>query len=175
MTKEKIKAKEKQNTKAKDKEKNKDLEEQLSQAQKSAKDNWDKLLRAQAEIENIKKRAAKDLEKAHKFALEGFVKALLEVKDSLTMGLKITKNNDAKIEQITEGLEMTNKIFLNTMKKFGIEQVGVAGEKFNPEIHEAITMIDDAKKKSNTVAEVIQEGFTLNERTIRPAMVIVTK
>ena len=169
MTKEKTK--EKQNNKTKDK----DLQEQLLQAQKSAKENWDKLLRSQAEIENIKKRAAKDLEKAHKFALENFVKALLEVKDSLTMGLKMSQNNDAKIAQIAEGLEMTNKIFLTTMEKFGIQQIGVAGEKFNPEIHEAITMIDDAKKKSNTVAEVIQEGFTLNERTIRPAMVIVAK
>jgi len=152
-----------------------DINEQLLVAQKSAKDNWEKVLRAQAEIENIKRRAATDLENAHKYALDGFVKALLEVKDSLTMGLKLAKENKTEVKQITEGLEMTNKVFLTTMEKFGVKAIGAVGEKFNPEIHEAITMMEVPKKKSNTVVEIIQEGFTLNSRIIRPAMVIVAK
>jgi NAD+ kinase len=97
-----------------------DLQAQLAEAQQSAKDNWDKVVRAQAEMENLKRRNAKDLENAHKFALDGFVKALLEVKDSLSMGLKTAKEETATIESIIEGLEMTDKVFLSTMVKFGV-------------------------------------------------------
>ena len=91
-----------------------DLQTQLEESQKSTKDNWDKVLRAQAEMENLRRRNAKDLENAHKFALDGFVKALLEVKDSLTMGLKTARDDNASIESITEGQDMTDKVFLST-------------------------------------------------------------
>ncbi|SMN16110.1 Heat shock protein GrpE [uncultured Candidatus Thioglobus sp.] len=152
-----------------------DLETQLEAAQQSAKDNWDKLLRAQAEMENLRRRNARDLENAHKFALDGFVKALLEVKDSLTMGLKTAKDENASVESITEGLEMTDKVFLSTMEKFGVELLNPTGEKFNPEFHEAVTMIPMPDKESNSVLEVVQHGFTLNGRLVRPAMVIVVQ
>ena len=109
-----------------------DLETQLEAAQQSAKDNWDKVLRAQAEMENLKRRNAKDLENAHKFALDGFVKALLEVKDSLTMGLKTAQDENASVASITEGLEMTDKVFLSTLEKFGVKLLDPAGEAFNP-------------------------------------------
>ena len=152
-----------------------DLETQLADAQQSAKDNWDKLLRSQAEMENLKRRTSKDLENAHKFALDGFVKALLEVKDSLLMGLKLATGENASLQNTLEGLELTNKVFTSTLEKFGVETLDPKDEKFNPEFHEAITMIPMPDKESNTVLEVIQVGFTLNGRLVRPAMVIVVQ
>ena len=152
-----------------------DLESQLQEAQQSAKDNWDKLLRSQAEMENLKRRTTKDLENAHKFALDGFVKALLEVSDSLTMGIKSAKDEKATIETTTEGLELTMKVFNSTLEKFGVESIIPINEKFDPELHEAVTMVPMPEKKSNTVLEVIQTGFTLNGRLVRPALVIVVQ
>ena len=152
-----------------------DLQTQLEEAQQSAKDNWDKVLRAQAEMKNLKRRNAKDLENAHKFALDGFVKALLEVKDSLTMGLKTANEEKATIEHIIEGLEMTDKVFLSTMEKFGVEVINPTDEAFNPEFHEAVTMVPMPDKESNSVLEVVQIGFTLNGRLVRPAMVVVVQ
>ena len=156
-------------------EKSLDLEAQLTAAQQSAKDNCDKLLRSQAEMENLKRRTAKDLEKAHKYALDGFVKALLEVKDSLSIGLKSAMDKNATLEHTIEGLELTNKVFDSTLEKFGVETVDPVGESFNPELHEAVTMVPMPDKKSNTVLEVVQVGFTLNDRLVRPAMVIVVQ
>ena len=152
-----------------------DLKSQLEEAQQSAKDNWDKLLRSQAEMENLKRRTSKDLENAHKFALDGFVKALLEVNDSLSMGLKSAQDEKATLENTIEGLELTNKVFSSTLAKFGVETVNPVGEKFNPELHEAVTMVPMPGKTSNTVLEVIQTGFTLNGRLVRPALVIVVQ
>ena len=151
------------------------LQAQLKDAQKSTKDNWDKVLRAKAEMEIIKRRHTNELENAHKFAINGFVKALLEVKDSLTMGLKTAKDDNATIESITEGLKMTDKVFLSTMQKFGVEVIDPADTTFNPELHEAVTMIPMPDKEPNSVLEVLQAGFTLNGRLIRPAMVIVVQ
>ena len=152
-----------------------DLQAQLEEAQQSAKDNWDKVVRAQAEMENLKRRNAKDLENAHKFALDGFVKALLEVKDSLTMGIKTATDDNASVESITEGLEMTDKVFISTLEKFGVELLDPAGEVFNPEFHEAVTMVPMPDKESSSVLEVVQHGFTLNGRLVRPAMVVVVQ
>ncbi len=152
-----------------------DLQEQLAQAQQSAKDNWDKLLRSQAEMENLKRRNAKDVENAHKFALDGFVKALLEVKDSLSMGIKTAQEEKATVKHIVEGLEMTDKVFLSTLEKFGVEMINPEGEPFNPELHEAVTMVPMPDKNSNSVLEVVQFGFTLNNRLVRPAMVVVVQ
>ncbi len=156
-------------------EKSLDLETQLAEAQQSAKNNWDKLLRSQAEMENLKRRNAKDLEKAHKYALDAFVKALLEVKDSLSIGLKSAMDKNATLGHTIEGLELTNKVFNSTLEKFGVETVDPVGETFNPELHEAVTMVPMPDKKSNTVLEVVQIGFTLNDRLVRPAMVIVVQ
>ena len=165
-------AKETSKTKSK---KDTGLKSQLEEAQKSAKDNWEKLLRAQAEMENFKRRTAKDLENAHKYALDGFVKALLEVKDSLSLGLQTAHDKNATLENTAEGLEMTNKVFISTLEKFGVEQIDPVGERFDPEKHEAVTMIPMPDKDSNTVLEVIKVGFTLNGRLVRPAMVIVVQ
>ncbi len=153
----------------------KDLQQQLAKAQQSAKDNWDRFLRAQAEMENLKRRNAKDLENAHKFALEGFVKALLEVKDSMTIGLKTAQEDSATIEHIVEGLQMTDKVFLSTLEKFGVEIINPQNEPFNPDLHEAVTVVAMPDKPSNSILEVAQVGFTLNTRLVRPAMVVVTQ
>ena len=152
-----------------------DLESQLEEAQQSTKDNWDKLLRSQAEMENLKRRTSKDLENAHKFALDGFVKALLEVSDSLAMGIKSAKDEKATLENTTEGLELTNKVFNSTLEKFGVEAINPIDEKFNPDLHEAVTMVPMPDKESNTVLEVIQIGFNLNGRLVRPALVVVVQ
>jgi molecular chaperone GrpE len=152
-----------------------DIEAQLEAAQQSAKDNWDKVLRAQAEMENLKRRSTKDIENAHKYALDGFVKALLEVKDSLSMGLKSATDEGATIEHIVEGLEMTDKVFSSTLEKFGVKAINPVGEKFNPELHEAVTMLPMPDKESNSVLDVVQVGFTLNGRLVRPAMVVVVQ
>ena len=111
-------------------------------------------------MENLKRRNSKDLENAHKFALDGFVKALLEVSDSLSMGLKSATDEKATLENTVEGLELTNKVFNSTLEKFGVETVNPVDEKFNPELHEAVTMVPMPDKKPNTVLEVIQTGFT---------------
>lgn len=153
----------------------KDLQVQLEQAQQSAKDNWEALLRVRAEMENLKRRQSKDLENAHKFALDGFVKALLEVKDSLTMGLKTALDENADIAHIIEGLKMTDKMFLSTLEKFGVALINPENEAFNPELHEAVTMVAMPDKASNSVLEVVQVGFSLNDRLLRPAMVVVVQ
>ena len=155
--------------------KNEDLATQLLEAQQSAKDNWDKLLRSQAEMENLKRRTSKDLENAHKYALDGFVKALLEVNDSLSMGLKLAMDENATLANTIEGIELTNKVFMSTLEKFGVEAINPVDEKFNPELHEAVTMAPMPDKIPNTVLEVIQVGFTLNGRLVRPALVIVVQ
>ena len=152
-----------------------ELQAQLEAAQQSAKENWDKVLRAQAEMENLKRRNAKDLENAHKFALDGFVKALLTVKDSLSMGLKTASEENVAIEQIVEGLQMTDKVFLSTLEKFGVEMLNPQGEAFNPELHEAVTMVPSTEQPPNSILEVVQTGFTLNGRLVRPAMVVVVQ
>jgi len=152
-----------------------DIEAQLAEAQQSAKNNWDKVLRAQAEIENLKRRSSRDLENAHKYALDGFVKALLEVKDSLSMGLKSAIEEGATIEHIVKGLEMTDKVFSATLEKFGVETINPVGKKFNPKLHEAVTMIPMPDKEPNSVLDVVQVGFTLNGRLVRPAMVVVVQ
>ena len=152
-----------------------DLESQLEEAQQSTKDNWDKLLRSQAEMENLKRRTSKDLENAHKFALDSFVKALLEVSDSLAMGIKSAKDEKATLENTTEGLELPNKVFNSTLEQFGVEAINPIDEKFNPDLHEAVTMVPMPDKESNTVLEVIQIGFSLNGRLVRPALVVVVQ
>ena len=128
-----------------------------------------------ANASNLTKLDIKDLENAHKYALDGFVKALLEVRDSLSMGLKSASDENATLEDTITGLELTNKVFNSTLEKFGVETLDPKDEKFNPELHEAVTMVPMPDKDSNTVLEVIQVGFTLNGRLVRPAMVIVVQ
>jgi len=152
-----------------------ELTQQLVTAQEEAASNWDKVLRIQAEMENIKRRSQKDIENAHKFALVDFAKELLTVIDSLELGLQAATESSPEIAKIREGNELTLKQFQSVFSKFNIERVDPVGEKFNPEQHQAISMQESADVEPNTVVEVFQKGYLLNGRILRAAMVIVAK
>ncbi|WP_456069792.1 nucleotide exchange factor GrpE [Haemophilus paraphrohaemolyticus] len=132
-------------------------------------------LRAQAEIQNIRRRAEQDVEKAHKFALEKFSKELLTVVDNLERGLAALDNavTDETTQVLVDGVEMTHKEFISTLAKFGVEAVGVVGEAFNPELHQAISMQPAEGIEPNQICTVLQKGYTLQGRVLRPAMVMV--
>ncbi len=132
-------------------------------------------LRAQAEIQNIRRRSEQDVEKAHKFALEKFSKELLTVVDNLERGLDALDKSvtDETTQALVDGVEMTHKEFISTLAKFGVEAVGVVGEAFNPELHQAISMQPAEGIEPNHISVVLQKGYTLQGRVLRPAMVMV--
>ncbi|QLB19205.1 nucleotide exchange factor GrpE [Mannheimia granulomatis] len=132
-------------------------------------------LRAQAEIQNIRRRAEQDVEKAHKFALEKFSKELLTVVDNLERGLDALDKavTDETTQALVDGVEMTHKEFISTLAKFGVVSIGEVGEAFNPELHEAISMQPAEGIEANHISSVLQKGYTLQGRVIRPAMVMV--
>ena len=152
-----------------------DLNEALAEARRAAQANLDRALRAQAELENVRRRVERDLQNAHKFALERFVSELLPVKDSLERGLSASTEKGASVESIAEGAELTLRMLEQAMEKFGITVVDPADEPFNPEFHQAMTMQQSDTAESGTVLTVVQKGYLLNERLVRPAMVIVAK
>jgi len=139
-----------------------------------ADDNWDQLLRARAEMENLKRRHRNELEKAHKFALDSFVRDLLQVRDSLELGHNAALDESADVEKLREGTELTLKLLTDVMSRFGVEQINPQGEPFNPEYHQAMTTQPREDLPPNTVATVVQKGYLLNGRLVRPAMVIVS-
>lgn len=150
-------------------------EEKIEALNSKIIEQQDSNIRLLAEMDNLRKRSVKDVENAHKFGLDSFVRSLLEVNDSLAMGIKISSDDNSSKESISEGMDMTRKVFLTTMEKFGVNLLDPKGGAFNPEYHEAVTMVDVSDGQSNTVLEVVQSGFTLNGRLIRPAMVVVIK
>ena len=143
----------------------------LEELQAKVDENWDLYLRAAAEIENVRKRATRDVERARKYALENFSRELLDVKDSLEMGIAAAENADA--ESLLEGSQATLKVLAGTLERFGIEEVDPEGEPFDPELHEAMTMQPSSDVEPGSVLTVIQKGYTLNGRLLRPARVIV--
>lgn len=149
-----------------------ELETYIADADKREQDIQ---LRAQAEIQNIRRRAEQDVEKAHKFALEKFAKELLNVVDNLERGLNALDKavTDESTQALVDGVEMTHKEFINTLAKFGVIAIGEEGEIFNPELHEAISMQPAEGMETNHIITVLQKGYTLQGRVIRPAMVIV--
>jgi molecular chaperone GrpE len=151
------------------------LEQQLQQAQSTIQDYWDQIMRLRAEIENNRKRAERDIENAHKYALKSFVENLLPVIDSMELGQAAAVADNASLESIREGLELTMNMFVQVLKRNGLEQINPLGEKFDPERHQAISMVDAENAEPNSVIEVMQKGFLLNDRLIRPAMVVVSK
>ena len=152
-----------------------DLAVELAKAQITIKDYWDQMMRLNAEIENNRKRAQRDIENAHKYAVKGFVESLLPVSDSIELGLSASDDENANIEAIREGMAMTLNLFTQMCEKNGIKSVDPTGEKFNPEHHQAMSMQEDDSVEPNTVLNVMQKGYLLNDRLIRPAMVIVSK
>ena len=145
-------------------------EDELAAAQAKADENWERYVRAVAELDNVRKRASRDVENAHKYALERFGKELLAVKDTLEMGLAV---EDASVESLLEGSNATLKLLGTTLERFGIVEVDPAGEPFDPELHEAISMQPSDNVEPGSVVNVVQKGYTLNGRLLRPAMVIV--
>lgn len=143
----------------------------LADAEAKAAENWERYVRAAAEVENVRKRASRDLENAHKFAIERFAKELLAVKDGLEMALAASEN--ASFESLLEGSEATLKMLGSTMERFGIQVVDPEGEPFDPQVHEAISMQPSDDVEPGSVVAVVQKGYVLNGRLLRPAMVIV--
>ncbi|MGB9428719.1 MAG: nucleotide exchange factor GrpE [Gammaproteobacteria bacterium] len=149
-----------------------ELKAALAEAQQQAARNWDGYLRAAAEMDNLRKRSQRDLENAHKFALERFLVDLLPVKDSLEMGLTAAKQADG----VKEGMQMTLKLLASLLERSGVSEVDpVSGEAFNPERHEAMAMQPSTAAAPGTVLETVQKGYLLNGRLLRPARVIVAK
>jgi molecular chaperone GrpE len=150
------------------------LQALLEDARNKADSHWDQCLRLQADIDNLRKRNERDLANAHKFALEKFAVDLLPVKDSLEMGLAAAGEN-ADIARLKEGGELTLKMLASAMDKYNIKEINPLNEIFNPEYHEAMSMQEREDVAPNTVVTVVQKGYLLNERLIRPAMVMVSK
>lgn len=138
----------------------------------------EQMLRSQAEMQNVRRRAEIDVEKAHKFALEKFVKELLPVADSLEKAVESTEGHDESgelVASIREGVEMTLSLFMFSLKKFNVEQINPVGEPFDPQHHEAMSMVPAPDAEPNSVVAVVQKGYLLNGRVVRPAMVVVAK
>jgi molecular chaperone GrpE len=151
------------------------IEQQLEKAQTTIKDYWDQIMRLKAEMENNRKRAGRDLENAHKFALRNFAESLLPIVDSMEMGQQAAEAENASLSSIVEGTQLTMSMFIQVLEKHGLKAIDPVGELFDPEQHQAISMIEDENSESNTVISVMQKGFILNERLVRPAMVVVAK
>lgn len=148
----------------------------LQDAQAKADEYWNQLLLARADLTNAQRRAERDLENAHKFGLEKFVRELLPIKDSLELGLSAATDAEPDIEKLREGMDMTLKLFIDTIGKFGVSEINPVGEPFNPEYHQAMTTQPASEGvEANTVLTVYQKGYLLNDRLIRPAMVVVAK
>lgn len=135
----------------------------------------DAAIRAQAEAQNVRRRAEQDVEKAHKFALEKFSKELLPVLDGLEKAIEAEQAAQNDMTPLREGVEMTLSMMLGGIAKFGVEQVDPVGKPFDPSMHEAMSMVDAPDAESNSVIAAMQKGYTLNGRLIRPAMVVVAK
>ena len=146
-------------------------DEAITELKALAAENWDKYVRAAAELENVRKRATRDVENAHKFALERFCTELLAVKDSLEMGVAAADKADA--QSLLEGKEATLKLLAATMERFGVVELDPEGEPFDPQQHEAMTMQPSADVEPGSVLTVFQKGYALNGRLLRPARVVV--
>jgi len=152
------------------------LEGEIAQLMAKVNDQAESVLRAQAEMQNVRRRAERDVENAHKFALDKFSSDLLPVVDSLERALDAAGQIDNEsVKGMKDGIELTLKMFVDTLAKHGVQQLNPTGEPFNPEFHQAMTMVPHPEMAPNTVLDVLQRGYTLNGRLVRPAMVVVTK
>ena len=149
-----------------------ELVEQLKKAEEKAEESWETLLRTKAEMENLRKRTQKDLENAHKYGIERFVSELLPIIDSMELGLAA---EEVSVESLREGMELTLNMASQVLEKFNIAVIDPIEEKFDPEFHQAMSMQPSDEVEPNTVIAVMQKGYTLNDRLVRPAMVMVSK
>jgi molecular chaperone GrpE len=147
----------------------------LEDARSKADAHWDQCLRLQAELSNLRKRTERDLANAHKYALERFAAELLPVRDSMEMGLDAFDAEGSDVGKLREGVELTLQMLTSAMAKFNIEELDPVNEPFNPDFHQAMSMQERSDVAPNTVVTVVQKGYLLNDRLIRPAMVIVSR
>lgn len=152
-----------------------ELAARLKHAETEAEQYREQALRAQAEMENVRKRAQRDVESARKFAIEKFATELLGVCDSLELGLQAAEASHGDFDKLKEGMDMTHRMLVSSMEKVGVEPIDPAGETFNPEYHEAVSTQPTNDLAPNTVASVMQKGYVLNGRVLRAAMVTVAK
>ncbi len=152
-----------------------DLAAELEAARAEAQANKDQYLRAEAEMANLRRRVEKDVENAHKFGQEKMVKEVVTVADNLERTLAAIESDSDEIKPLKEGVEMTLKGLLDTFSKFKIEAVDPEGEPFDPQLHQAMSMVENPEVEPNTVIAVMQKGYTLHGRLVRPAMVMVSK
>ncbi|MEQ5807382.1 nucleotide exchange factor GrpE [Alteromonas sp. NFXS44] len=152
-----------------------ELETALSDAQAQIKEQQDSVLRARADMENARRRAEAEVEKARKFALERFAGELLPVLDNLERAIQAGDGENDAVKPLLEGVDMTLKSFVSTIEKFGLTPIDPQGEGFNPELHQAMSMQESAEHAPNTVMAVMQKGYQINGRLLRPAMVMVSR
>jgi molecular chaperone GrpE len=151
------------------------VEEQMEQLQEDLAGAQDAVLRAQADAQNVQRRSEQEVEKARKFALERFAGELLPVVDNLERALESADSDNDIVKPIAEGVELTLKSFMDALGKFQIEVVDPQGEPFDPNLHQAMSMVPNPDVEPNSVIAVMQKGYTLNGRLVRPAMVMVSK
>lgn len=150
-----------------------DLEAKLTLAEQTAHENWEKSVRAMAEVDNIRRRTEREVANAHRYALEKFANSLIPVADSLEQALQLAVQHGD--DAMREGLELTMKVFIDALEKHGVKQISPLGEVFNPQFHEAMSMQPVEGAEPNTISAVFQKGYILNDRVIRPARVVVVK
>ena len=151
------------------------LRQQLAEAQAKAAENWDKALRAAAELENVRRRVERDSAQAQKYALERILGELIGVNESLELALKAVAGEKEETRRHLEGLELTRKQLWQTLERYGVTQIDPQGQPFNPELHEAVSMLESAELPPNHLLSVMQKGYKLHDRLLRPAMVVVSR
>ncbi|MEI8655542.1 MULTISPECIES: nucleotide exchange factor GrpE [Vibrio] len=151
------------------------LEAALLSTEQRLKDQQDSVLRAKAEVENMRRRSEQEIDKARKFALNRFAEELLPVIDNLERAIQAADMDNEAIKPVIEGVELTHKTFIGVIEKFGLKEINPEGEAFNPEFHQAMSIQESPDHESNTVMFVMQKGYELNGRVVRPAMVMVAK
>lgn len=151
------------------------LEAALLSSEAKVKEQQDSVLRAKADVENMRRRTEQEIDKARKYALNKFAEELLPVIDNLERAIAAADAENETVKPIVEGVEMTHKTFVDVVAKFGLKEINPEGEAFNPEQHQAMSIQESADHEPNTVMFVMQKGYELNGRVIRPAMVMVSK
>jgi len=151
------------------------LEAALLQSEAKVKEQQDSVLRAKADIENMRRRTEQEIDKARKYALNKFAEELLPVIDNLERAIQAADTENEVVKPIVEGVELTHKTFIDAVAKFGLKEINPEGEAFNPELHQAMSIQESADHEPNSVIFVMQKGYELNGRVVRPAMVMVSK
>ncbi|WEM41807.1 nucleotide exchange factor GrpE [Photobacterium sp. DA100] len=152
-----------------------ELEAALLTSEAKVREQQDSVLRARADVENMRRRSEQEIDKARKFALNKFAEELLPVIDNMERAIEMADKNDEAIKPMVEGVELTLKTMMGTVEKFGLKQLNPIGEAFNPEFHQAMSIQESTEYEPNTVMLVMQKGYELNGRVVRPAMVMVSK